>query len=157
MRLDNLRAPLPGALLSTTMIAAMAAVPAVASSDTQSPQPAPPTAAPATATPVATKASSSLTVDSVRRTVTLTLDGVDAADALRRLSDAPALLEGERWHVFTPPTGMPRVTADRSGDLGDEHLLTGCAIERARLFLRLTSTGIPVGRAGVHALLGAAA
>lgn len=69
LRLDNLRAPLPGALLSTTMIAAMAAVPAVASSDTQSPQPAPPTAAPATATPVAHKASSALTVDSVRRTV----------------------------------------------------------------------------------------
>lgn len=97
------------------------------------------------------------TRDSVRRTVTLALDGVDAADALRRLSDAPALLEGEHWHVFTPPTGMPRVTADRSGDLGDEHLLIGCAIEQARLFLRLTSTGIPVGRAGVHALLGAAA
>lgn len=69
MRLDNLRAPIPGALLSMTTIAAMAAVPAVASSDTQSPQPAQPTAAPATATPVATKASASLTVDSVRRTV----------------------------------------------------------------------------------------
>jgi rare lipoprotein A len=69
LRLDNLRAPLPGALISMTTIAAMAAVPAVASSDTQSPQPAPPTAAPATATPVAHKASSALTVDSVRRTV----------------------------------------------------------------------------------------
>jgi hypothetical protein len=51
------------------MIAAMAAVPAVASSDTQSPQPASPTAAPATATPVAHKAASALSVDSVRRTV----------------------------------------------------------------------------------------
>jgi rare lipoprotein A len=69
MRLDNLRAPLPGALFGTTLIAAMAAVPAVASSDTQSPQPAQPVAAPATATPVATKASSALKVDSVRRTV----------------------------------------------------------------------------------------
>jgi hypothetical protein len=69
MRLDNLRAPIPGALFGTTLIAAMAAVPAVASSDTQSPQPAPLAAAPASATPVATKASTSLSVDSVRRTV----------------------------------------------------------------------------------------
>jgi rare lipoprotein A len=43
--------------------------PAVADSDTQSPQPAPTTATAKTAVPVATKASSSLTVSSVRRTV----------------------------------------------------------------------------------------
>jgi rare lipoprotein A len=64
VRLDTLRAPVPGALLSTTMIAAMGAVPSVASSDTQPAQPVT-----ATAAPVATKASSALTVDSVRRTV----------------------------------------------------------------------------------------
>jgi rare lipoprotein A (peptidoglycan hydrolase) len=61
LRLKNLRATgLTGALLSTTILAA---APAIADSDTQS------VAAPAAATPVATKASSSLTVKSVRRTV----------------------------------------------------------------------------------------
>lgn len=60
MRLKNVRAQgLTGALLSTTIIAAG---PSVASSDTQPP-------APKSAAPVATKASSSLTVRSVRRTV----------------------------------------------------------------------------------------
>jgi rare lipoprotein A (peptidoglycan hydrolase) len=73
LRLENLRATgLAGALLSTTIIAV---APAVADSDTQSqtttaaaaaPAPAAKTAVPA---PVATKASSSLTVSSVRRTV----------------------------------------------------------------------------------------
>jgi peptidoglycan lytic transglycosylase len=64
LRLKNLRATgLSGALLSTTIIAV---APAVADSDTQSPStPAPVKAA----APVATKASSSLTVSSVRRTV----------------------------------------------------------------------------------------
>ena len=67
MRLDNLRAPLPGALLSTTIMGAMAILPSVASSDTKTqPQPA---AAPAAVTPVATKASAALSVSSVRRTV----------------------------------------------------------------------------------------
>jgi hypothetical protein len=61
LRLKNLRATgLTGALLSTTILAA---APAIADSDTQN------VAAPAAATPVATKASSSLTVRSVRRTV----------------------------------------------------------------------------------------
>lgn len=61
MRLKNVRAQgLTSALLSTTIIAAG---PSVASSDTQSPAPK------AAAAPVATKASSSLTVKSVRRTV----------------------------------------------------------------------------------------
>jgi rare lipoprotein A len=62
LRLKNLRASgLTSALLSTTIVAAG---PSVASSDTQSPLA--PTLA---ATPVAIKASSSLTVRSVRRTV----------------------------------------------------------------------------------------
>ena len=64
MRLDNLRATgLAGALLSTTILAA--AVPSIASSDTQSTTPTPDAAA----VPKAAKASSSLTVRSVRRTV----------------------------------------------------------------------------------------
>ena len=73
MRLKNLRATgLTGALLSTTIIAV---APAVADSDAQSQTttataaPAPATAKTAVPTPVATKASSSLTVSSVRRTV----------------------------------------------------------------------------------------
>jgi hypothetical protein len=62
LRLKNLRAPgLTGALLTTTIVAA---APSVANSDTQSPTP---TAA--AAVPAAAKASSSLTVRSVRRTV----------------------------------------------------------------------------------------
>jgi hypothetical protein len=61
VRLKNVRAQgLTSALLSTTIIAAG---PSVASSDTQPPAPK------AAAAPVATKASSSLTVKSVRRTV----------------------------------------------------------------------------------------
>jgi rare lipoprotein A len=64
LRLKNLRATgLTGALLTTTIVAA---APSVASSDTQSPTP---TTTAAAAVPVATKASSSLTVRSVRRTV----------------------------------------------------------------------------------------
>jgi len=73
LRLKNLRATgLTGALLSTTIIAV---APAVADSDAQSQTttataaPAPATAKTAVPTPVATKASSSLTVSSVRRTV----------------------------------------------------------------------------------------
>ncbi|WP_445150302.1 septal ring lytic transglycosylase RlpA family protein [Baekduia sp. Peel2402] len=72
MRLKNLRATgLTGALLSTTIIAV---APAVADSDTQSQNTTAAASAPAAAKtavppPVATKASSSLTVSSVRRTV----------------------------------------------------------------------------------------
>jgi rare lipoprotein A len=63
VRLNTVRAPgLTSALLSTTILAA---APSVASSDTP---PAPDTTT-ATPVPVATKASSSLTVKSVRRTV----------------------------------------------------------------------------------------
>jgi len=62
LRLLNLRVlGLSGALLSTTILTV---APAIANSDTHSPA-----AAPAAATPVASKASSSLTVSSVRRTV----------------------------------------------------------------------------------------
>lgn len=66
MRLKNLRATgLSGALLSTTIIAV---APALADSDTQS-NTTTTTATAKAAVPVATKASSSLTVSSVRRTV----------------------------------------------------------------------------------------
>jgi rare lipoprotein A len=64
LRLKNLRASgLTSALLSTSIVAAG---PSVASSDTQSPVVPP---VPLAATPIAVKASSSLTVRSVRRTV----------------------------------------------------------------------------------------
>jgi peptidoglycan lytic transglycosylase len=70
LRLDNLRGSrIAGALLSTTTIAAAGIAPAVASSDTQSPNGEAPAASTTAATPVASKASTSLTVDSVRRTV----------------------------------------------------------------------------------------
>jgi hypothetical protein len=65
LRFKNLRATgLAGALLSMTILAA---APALAQTDTQST--ASPSATPATAAPVAAKASSSLSVRSVRRTV----------------------------------------------------------------------------------------
>jgi hypothetical protein len=62
MRLKNLSAPgLAGALLSMTMLA----VPSIASSQSEAPAPAPPAAA----APVAVKATSTLSINSVRRTV----------------------------------------------------------------------------------------
>lgn len=96
------------------------------------------------------------TGDSVRFTVTLTLDGVSSTAGLGHLSEAGALLTSTDWHVFAPPTGMPRITADRSGDLGAEKILFGFAPETGRLFLRLTSTGLPVGKARSHELIGSA-
>src|SRR4051812_30316955 len=68
LRLTNLRARgLAGALLSTSMLAV---VPAIAISDTQSPAAVTTAAAPAVATATVTaKASSTLSVSSVRRTV----------------------------------------------------------------------------------------
>jgi rare lipoprotein A len=65
LRLNNLRAPgFAGALLSTSILAS---VPALASSDAQTPTAAPSTKA--AVLPIATKTSSSLTIRSVRRTV----------------------------------------------------------------------------------------
>lgn len=97
------------------------------------------------------------TGDSVRHTVTLTLDSVSGAAALEHLREARPLLEADGWHVFTPPTGMPRVMADRPGELDAESLLFGYAPDTGRLFLRLTSTGLPVGAARVRELIGSAA
>lgn len=94
------------------------------------------------------------TRDSVRHTVTLTLDEVDSGVGLDHLRGAADLLVAGAWRVFTPPTGMPRVTADRDGELGDEHLLIGYAPEALRLFLRLTSAGVPVGEQVAGQLLG---
>lgn len=85
------------------------------------------------------------TSDSVRHTVTLTLDEVSTSAGIGHLREAVALLRGDGWKVFTPPTGMPRVMADRPGELGDESLLFGYAPEQRRLFTRLTSTGLTVG------------
>jgi rare lipoprotein A (peptidoglycan hydrolase) len=66
MRLDNLRVSrTAGALLSTTTIASGAIAPAVAISQTSSPD----ATAPAAAAPVVAKASTALTINSVRRTV----------------------------------------------------------------------------------------
>lgn len=95
------------------------------------------------------------TRDSVRHVVTLTLDDVDSAVGLDPLRGAADVLGAGAWRVFTPPTGMPRVTADRDGELGDEHLLLGYDPESRRLFLRLTSVGVPVGDRVAGQLLGA--
>ncbi|BDZ38912.1 hypothetical protein [Microbacterium suwonense] len=94
------------------------------------------------------------TRDSVRHLVTLTLDGVDSALGLGHLRGTADLLVTDGWRVFTPPTGMPRVTADHDGELGDEHLLIGYAPETRRLFLRLTSTGLPVDERRAQELIG---
>jgi hypothetical protein len=97
------------------------------------------------------------TRDSVRHTMTLTLDDVDGGAGIRHLRDARARLSDDGWHVFAPPTGMPRVIADRPGELGDEMLLFGCAPQQRRLFVRLTSTGLPLGVRLAQELIGAAA
>lgn len=97
------------------------------------------------------------TGDSVRHTATLTLDDVSSTAGLGHLREAGALLDADGWHVFTPPTGMPRVTADRPGELGVESLLFGYAPDAGRLFLRLTSTGLPVGAERARELIGAPA
>jgi hypothetical protein len=114
MRLDTLRAPIPGALFSMTMIAAMAAVPAVASSDAQPARPAPATAAPASATPVATKASSALTVDSVRRTV-LAGKRVVVRGHLTPAGSGPTVVS---LQVRKPHGGWTTVDHDRTGRHG---------------------------------------
>ncbi|GAA3928401.1 hypothetical protein [Microbacterium soli] len=97
------------------------------------------------------------THDSVCHTVTLALGGVEESIALVHLRAAAELLAPGRWRVFIPPRGMPRVTADRDGRLGDEHLLFGYAIENRTLFLRLDSTGVPVGGRRAQGLIGDAA
>jgi len=97
------------------------------------------------------------TRDSVCHSVTLTLGEVEESVALGHLRAAADLLAPGHWRVFLPPRGMPRVTADRNGRLGDEHLLFGYAIENRNLFLRLESTGVPVGERTAYELIGAAA
>lgn len=96
------------------------------------------------------------TGDSVRHSITLTIDDTPAAVGIGHLREAEALLTADDWQVFTPPTGMPRVLADRPGELGGESLLFGYAPETGRLFLRLTSTGLPVGTDRVRGLIGSA-
>lgn len=97
------------------------------------------------------------TGDSVRHSATLTLGDVEESIALGHLRDAAERLVDGHWRVFVPPTGMPRVTADRDGELGDAHLLFGYAPESRNLFLRLDSTGVPVGERTAYELIGAAA
>jgi hypothetical protein len=96
------------------------------------------------------------TADSVRHSLTLTVDDVDDTTGIGHLRDADDRLSADGWHVFTPPTGMPRVTADRPGELGDETLLFGYAPQQRRLFLRLTSTGLPLGIRRAQEITGAA-
>lgn len=96
------------------------------------------------------------THDSVRRSITLTLDDAPAAVGIGHLRDAEPLLTADGWQVFTPPTGMPRVLADRPGELGSESLLFGYAPDTGRLFLRLTSAGLPVSTGRVRELIGSA-
>ncbi|WP_309127912.1 hypothetical protein [Microbacterium sp.] len=97
------------------------------------------------------------THDSVRHTVTLTLDEVGRVAGISHLREAVTVLKNDGWEVFTPPTGMPRLVADRPGELGDESLLFGYAPEQRRLFARLTSTGLPVDDRQARALIGGAA
>jgi hypothetical protein len=97
------------------------------------------------------------TNDSICHSVTLTLGDVDDAVALGHLRAAAEPLTASGWRVFLPPTGMPRVMADRDGELGDEHLLFGYASDRRNLFLRLESTGVTVGAQTAYELIGAAA
>jgi hypothetical protein len=96
------------------------------------------------------------TGDSVCHSITLTLDEAPAAVGIGHLREAEALLTADGWQVFTPPTGMPRVLANRPGELGSEKLLFGYAPETGRLFLRLTSTGLPVGAGRARELIGSA-
>jgi|GEM_PF-2607014 len=96
------------------------------------------------------------TSDSARHTITLTLDEVGDTAGIGHLREARDLLPDAGWHVFTPPTGMPRVLADRPGDLGEVTVLFGYAPAERRLFLRLTSTGVPLGRRLVQELIGTA-
>lgn len=97
------------------------------------------------------------TGDSVRHSITLTLDDVEDTTGIGHLRDASDRLSADDWRVFTPPTGMPRVTADRPGELGDETLLFGYAPQQRRLFLRLTSTGLPIGIRRAQEITGEAA
>lgn len=97
------------------------------------------------------------TRDSVRFSVTLTVEGVSGPTGLDHLREAVALLRNGGWNVFTPPTGMPRILADRRGELGDESLLFGYAPDTHRLFARLTSTGLPVGERLARELIGGVA
>lgn len=96
------------------------------------------------------------TGDSVRHTVTLTLDDVSETAGLGHLREAASLLAAEDWRVFVPPTGLPRVTAERPGELGAENLLFGYSLDTGSLFLRLTSTGLPVGADRARELIGTA-
>lgn len=94
------------------------------------------------------------TDESVRRTVTFTLDEIDSTAGLGHLREALPPLKAEGWSVFRPPTGMPRVVADRAGEFGDASLLFGYAPEQRRLFARLTSTGLVVGSREAMRLIG---
>lgn len=94
------------------------------------------------------------TPDSARCAITLTVDEVDSAAGLGHLREALTPLKHEGWSVFRPPTGMPRIMADRPGELGDANLLFGYAPDQRRLFARLTSTGLLVGSRKATELIG---
>lgn len=89
----------------------------------------------------------------LRCSLTLTLDEVTESEGLDCLRDALHLLPSDGWHVFAPPSGMPRINAERSVAVGDEDVLFGYSPETCRLFLRLRSTGLPVSEEQTRALM----
>lgn len=95
--------------------------------------------------------------DTLRSSLTLTLDEVTESEGLDRLRDALRLLPPEGWHVFAPPTGIPRINAERASAVGDEDVLFGYSPETNRLFLRLRSPGLSVSEEQTRVLMGVSA
>lgn len=90
----------------------------------------------------------------LRCSLTFTLEKVREREGLEYLRKALDALPSDGWYVFAPPTGMPRIHADRHGTAGKVELLFGYARETERLFVRLRSTGLPVSEEESRALLG---
>ncbi|WP_162794555.1 hypothetical protein [Nocardioides houyundeii] len=103
--------------------------------------------------------------DRIRRETTLTAEGVETSAGVRRLREAIGLLEGDGWHVFVPPRGVPRLNAGQGADqaaaedaelaagLGRRELLMVLVPESHRLVLRVRSADHVVG-AGARELIG---
>jgi hypothetical protein len=164
LRQKNLRARgLTGALISTS---ALAAVPAVAISDTATPAPAPATAA----APIATKASAALAVHSVRRTVlagkrvvvrgTLVPAGAGRAVALQVRGPGGTWTtvdhdrtDGKGRYVLAwraTRTGTKRVRVDFGGtrELSSAHRLAGTTRIYRRAFASWYGPGLYGNRLG---------
>lgn len=93
---------------------------------------------------------------SVRLRVALALEGASNAAGIGHLRESTLLLTSDGWHVFAPPTGLPRVNADRRTSLGTEDLLLGFDPDTGRLFARFTSAELAVSTATACNLIGAA-